>query len=253
VRLLSKSQEAALVRRVRDAHAKLIKGVTGSDLPEVSVALGFLSGAGSRSSSMPTVWYVRSMIEKGKVPIDRAAADALRDQLTDIAQSVRDRLLSKVRLALREGSSLLRKRKLSARDLSKARRAALAIAKGQIEKALSVASREWRRDIGTTIHDAMEEGRASSIIKKSGTTTLVWKKTHPDCCSYCRLLYTVDGSRPRVFRIDQLMSNGSNVGRRAGRPTFKGENATEWLPVVGSVHVGCRCELRVVHVSEKGS
>ena len=44
------------------------------------------------------------------------------------------------------------------------------------------------------------------------------------------------GSAPKVFRLDELKANGTNVGRKAA----------EYQPVVGPLHPWCRCTLERV-------
>jgi hypothetical protein len=187
------------------------------------------------------------MIKSGSVDVDADAVEDISERLAIDAKALRDRLLHKARAALRDGAASLRRQKLSARrDLEKARKIASRAAMATIEKALSDASREWRLAVDVAVQGAMEEGRSQAIVKSFGRAAAVWKKVHPDCCRWCRALYTVDGTVPRVFTIEELARNGSNVGRRAGRPLLKGEGSTEWLPTIGPAHVLCKCELQVL-------
>lgn len=41
-------------------------------------------------------------------------------------------------------------------------------------------------------------------------------------------------SAPKVFKLSELISNGTNIGRKVN----------EWKPTVGSTHPWCRCLLR---------
>jgi hypothetical protein len=98
------------------------------------------------------------------------------------------------------------------------------------------------------VHEASEEAKAAAIAAgRSGYGARVFKRTRPDACSYCKLLYLKpDGVTPRVFRLRDLLLAGTNVGRRAGRPTRSGKSRTEWRAVVGGVHPFCQCELHVL-------
>lgn len=244
VRVLSPAQEKSLLDKVKKAHAKLVDDILASDAAEVAFVMGSLSSVDPRvEKHLPTFHAVRRMIKSGDVDVDSDVVESVRDLLSDAAKSVRDRLSSKVRQAIRDGSATLRRRKLSKRDLTKARQAAARVVKDIVSKALEAAEREWRVAVGVAIHDALQEGRAHQIVKAGGAKAHVFKQVQPDCCRYCRLLYTVDGTRPRVFVLDDLLSNGSNIGRKAGRPSLDGENATEWLPVLGPAHPNCMCEL----------
>lgn len=253
MKLFTKAQEKALVDRVRAAHAKLVRGILEGDLPEVSLAMGALSGAErGQQKALPTVWRIRQLVKSGQVDVDSDAAEASRTRLADAAKAVRDRLVAAVRSALHDGNALLR-RSSSGRGRAAVsfRKKAVDFVEERVEKALATAEREWQVNVDVAIHDAMEEGKAQHIVK-SRPGVLVYKKIQPDCCRFCRLLYTTDGKTPRLFTVDELVSNGSNVGRRAGRPILKGEGATEWLPVLGVVHPGCRCSLVAV-TSKKGA
>jgi hypothetical protein len=75
----------------------------------------------------------------------------------------------------------------------------------------------------------------------------VFKRPRPDACKFCKLLYIrPDGVTPRVFKLSDLLANGTNVGRRAGRPTRSGRSRTEWKATIGAVHPFCQCELHVL-------
>lgn len=103
-------------------------------------------------------------------------------------------------------------------------------------------SRDWLRIAATEVNNAFQEGRLAAIVKAAGgKDPIVFKRVAPDCCAYCRLLYVEkDGITPRLFRLSELVANGSNVGRKAGKPTLKG---TGWKPCVESTHPWCRCVL----------
>ena len=98
--------------------------------------------------------------------------------------------------------------------------------------------RDWLRVAATEVNNVFQEGRLASIIKASGGEDPdVFKRVAPSCCAYCRLLYvSKDGVTPRVFKLSVLIANGSNVGRKAGRPSLK---HTGWKPVIGSTHPWC--------------
>lgn len=105
---------------------------------------------------------------------------------------------------------------------------------------------DWNRILTTELHNLTEEGKASAILRSvpKGTDPRVYKRPRPDACAHCKLLYLVDGKRPRIFRLSQLSANGvTNEGRKSKAPTMRGNHATEWLPTLGSVHPFCQCSL----------
>lgn len=107
-------------------------------------------------------------------------------------------------------------------------------------------TKDWSRDFGriaaTEKTRAMQEGQVQGLIKREGDpkSTLVAKVPTPAACDHCVRLHLTagKGSRPRVFRLADLQSNGTNVGRKA----------REWRAVVGPTHPWCECAL--VHVPE---
>lgn len=105
---------------------------------------------------------------------------------------------------------------------------------------------DWSRDFGriaaTEKMRAMQEGQVQGLIKREGDpkAILVAKVPTPQACDHCVRLHLQSGlgSKPRVFRLADLQSNGTNVGRRA----------QQWRAVVGPTHPWCECAL--VHVPE---
>jgi len=118
----------------------------------------------------------------------------------------------------------------------------------RIRKATSELRRDWFRVAHTETHNAAEEAKAIALVHRDpGRDPRVFKRPRPDSCAFCHMLFLKpDGVTPRVFRLSALHANGSNVGRRAGRPRRSGKNRTEWKAVVGAVHPFCGCELFVL-------
>ena len=108
--------------------------------------------------------------------------------------------------------------------------------------------RDWLRTAHTEMHNAVEEAKAIVIAHRHPERDpKVFKRPRPDACVFCKLLYLKpDGITPRVFRLSELLANGTNVGRRAGRPSRSGKSRTQWKAVLGAVHPFCQCELFVM-------
>ena len=242
MKLLSPDREKAFYARIKKAHDRLVSGVLAGDLPEVAYASGYLSSTDPKQEvHLPSVPVMRRKISAGEVPSDRHVATSVRDALTDSAKGVRDRLVAKVRLALRDAATTLRQRKLSGRAFSEAKRVATAFVREQVNAALSSAEREWHLAVGVAIHDAAQEGRAKRIHEAGGRKARVYKQVQPGACRFCIRFYTTDGVKPRIFRLEALAANGSNVGRKAA----------DWRPVLGSTHPNCRCVLYPAPASPK--
>lgn len=99
-------------------------------------------------------------------------------------------------------------------------------------------SRDFSRIIGFISHKAFDEGRASLYERKGGKDIEVYKDVFEGACFKCINLYTTNGigSKPKIFKLSELQGNGTNIGRKSA----------EWLAVVGSTHLNCRCTLNEV-------
>lgn len=91
---------------------------------------------------------------------------------------------------------------------------------------------DWARDFGRisdyVMHQAFENGRAEQILREHGEDAEVYKNVYEKACKHCvRLYLTKDvGSEPILFKLKDLMANGTNIGRKP----------PEWKAVVGPTH-----------------
>lgn len=99
-------------------------------------------------------------------------------------------------------------------------------------------SKDWDRIVDTEMNNIYQQGRAQTIIDTSSIEAKVYKMPYHDACRHCIRLYLTSGvgSKPRVFTLEELIANGTNVGRKVA----------DWKAVLGSMHPHCRCHL--VHV-----
>lgn len=111
----------------------------------------------------------------------------------------------------------------------------------RLRSKLDESERNWALVVQTELHNAQEHGKALGM-GRGGRDPLVFKRPRPDACRFCKLLF-LNGNRPRIFRLSDLVKNGTNYDRRAGRPTLRGVGATEWKATIGCVHPGCQCEM----------
>lgn len=101
---------------------------------------------------------------------------------------------------------------------------------------------DWNRDLGriaeTELNNAFQFGRAEQIKREQGIDSLVYKDVYPKACRHCIQAYLTAGigSKPRIFKLRDLIANGTNIGRKVA----------EWLPVLESMHPWCRCQLHSV-------
>lgn len=103
--------------------------------------------------------------------------------------------------------------------------------------------RDWHRVAHTEMWNAKLQGEAEAIINnesplsKDGADTLVYKKPAWNACPMCKKLYLMpDGVTPKVFKMSELLKNGTNYGKKQA----------DWQPTVGVLHPNCMCPINVM-------
>ncbi len=175
---------------------------------------------------------------------EREAVASLRDRIHQHVRALGNKLDDAVGKILLEADDVVRRRRMAGGRSDERFDTPAVLAR--IRDAVNALRREWLRTAHTEVHNASEEAKAIAM-SAGGRDPMVFKRPHPDACAHCRLLYLKpDGVTPRVFRLSALLANGTNVGRRAGRPTRSGRSRTEWKAVVGAAHPWCQCPLHVL-------
>lgn len=116
----------------------------------------------------------------------------------------------------------------------------------------AVAFRMFRRDftsamtqmVNSTVVDqltnpliaALAPGVSSTQGTPQGTDPLVYKQVVRDdrLSPECRRLHTHEDWTPRIYRLSELVKNGTNVGRPK----------SQWKAVIGGTHPNCRCVIQ---------
>jgi len=183
---------------------------------------------------------------------EREAVAILRDRIGQHVRGLGNKLDATTGHILVDADDKLRRRRLTKlqREVVRGveeRAEATEVAK-RIRTATMDLKRDWLRTAHTEMHNAVEEAKAIVLAHRSpDRDPRVFKRPRPGHCAFCALLYLKpDKVTPRVFRLSELLANGSNVGRHARRPTFSGRSRTELKAVVGAVHPFCRCPLQVL-------
>lgn len=102
----------------------------------------------------------------------------------------------------------------------------------------------------TELHAAKQKGVTQAIANKvdifshsDGVDSNVSVVTHTGRCEDCAALYeNADGS-PKVFKLSELLANGSNADKSHKRV---GSLHGHWKPVVPPTHPKCWCELKYI-------
>lgn len=106
--------------------------------------------------------------------------------------------------------------------------------RGELGARLEAFDQDLDRIATTELQDAFNHGTAEQVAAVHGPRESVVKVPNPNACETCRKLYMGEDGNPRVFTIEELQANGTNIGR--GR--------RDWRPVIGTTHPWCACELR---------
>lgn len=107
----------------------------------------------------------------------------------------------------------------------------------QLSSDIAEESDRWGKNFDTmadyVMHEAFNKGRVAQY-QRDGENK-VYFDVYLGACKHCVRLYLTGGigSKPKIFTIPELESNGSNVGRKA----------IEWKPTVGPTHPHCRCTI----------
>jgi hypothetical protein len=127
----------------------------------------------------------------------------------------------------------------------------------KIQRATRNPKRDWVEVAYNELQNSFEEAKALAFSKNMppGYDPLVYKRPRPDACRFCVLLYLgPDKKTPRLFKLSELMANGTNVDRHANSSSEAGNDDHDddhgddddgdlWLAVVGVTHSRCSCTL----------
>lgn len=101
---------------------------------------------------------------------------------------------------------------------------------------------DWARDFSRisdyVLQEAYAYGRAYEILEEYGEDAEVYKQTFPGVCKPCEENYGSPGLKPVIYRLDDLLANGNNIGKK------------KQDPVVGNAHPWARS---ILHVKPKDS
>ena len=140
------------------------------------------------------------------------------------------------------------------------------------EIALALAENKSRKELATTVgnalgrdltsslkklmvtemHRAKTRGVAMAIANKvdiyassDGVESIVSVVPNREACDDCRNLYLTDTGNPRIFKLSDLVGQGSNSDEGVNH-SRKGGLHLGWKPVLPPAHPNCFCELTYV-------
>jgi hypothetical protein len=198
-------------------------------------------------------WRYIDVAPPAMLPHERDAVDASRKKLARCIDDLKHTTLGEFERVQHEENAKLRHEEAisveKAVTRERGRKDSADTIAARMAKKMGMTKRDWLMAVSTELQNVLTEGKANAILNsvKAGIDPRVFKRPRPDACRFCKLLYLQpNGKTPRVFRLTELVSNGTNEGRRARRPVLRGTNATEWRPTLGVVHPWCQCMLYVL-------
>lgn len=122
--------------------------------------------------------------------------------------------------------------------------------KSELHHTLNEKDRDLERVAYYEINDAIKQGQAAKLMADGNVDKLVYKMPLSTACAQCRHLYLQeDGKTPRVFKLSQMISNGTNIGRKphpikGGKvnPAGRIDGAETLKAVAGLMHPWCACQ-----------
>lgn len=183
---------------------------------------------------------------------EREAVSILRERIGQHVKGLGSKFEAAAGHVLVDADDKLRRRRLTKIQNEVVRgvdeRSSAAEVADRIRAATMDLKRDWIRTAHTEMHNAVEEAKAIVLAHRShDRDPRVFKRPRANACVFCVLLYLKpDKVTPRVFKLSELLANGTNVGRRAKRPILTGKSRTEWKAVIGAMHPFCGCQLQVL-------
>ena len=97
-------------------------------------------------------------------------------------------------------------------------------------------ARNWSRIARTELQAAYNEGTVIEAIEIYGNEARVARIPETDACEHCLRLFLDEENLPIIFQAADLLSRGTNVGRRR----------EQWQATMFPIHPWCRCDTQIV-------
>lgn len=183
---------------------------------------------------------LRDLVSQDPTPMTLVEADAIaysQQWSAQYIQGLGNRVAGEILSTVNAEDATLRANMLDLirRELPRAQAQRMAVR--QVASKLSNLTEDWTRDwlriAASELQDAHQHGVADSIRRADGVEARVAKIPNPDACDVCLKAYLDEAKRPKIFTLEELIANGTNVGRKKA----------DMKPVLGIMHPYCHCEL----------
>lgn len=108
-----------------------------------------------------------------------------------------------------------------------------------LSSALGQKTQDWARDFDRIadyiLHDAYQQGIATELLKEYGEDVKIYYAVYSKACEHCKRIYLINKktNEPRVFKLKDVIANGSNIGRKT----------SDWKASVSPIHPWCKCTM----------
>lgn len=120
--------------------------------------------------------------------------------------------------------------------------------KSELYHTMDDRARDWDRIGFYELYDAKRYGEGLGLLAKYGPAQLVYKSPLATACAQCKALYLDEKNHPRLFKLEEMLGYGNNIGRKpmpvkGGAVTGeeRPDGAEMYQAVAGLVHPWCEC------------
>jgi len=93
-------------------------------------------------------------------------------------------------------------------------------------------TRNFERIAETELQATHNEGMIYEAVYQDGENARIARIPETDACKHCLRLFLQPNGRPRIFKVADLLANGTNVGVKA----------RNYKPTAFPIHPNCRCD-----------
>lgn len=102
----------------------------------------------------------------------------------------------------------------------------------RLRNSLQDYSRNFQRIAETELQATHNEGQVYTAVYLDGEDARIARIPETGACKYCTALFLDKENKPKIFKVSEIIKNGSNVGRK--RENYKAS--------IYPIHPKCRCD-----------
>lgn len=171
-----------------------------------------------------------------KEAVHEASKEYLNANMKQLIEKQKSDVLSRIEGIIRDRNNLFKfDKQQDLEGLTKEK--SIGALKTELRDYSREANRNWDRIVHTEVSNAISLGSVDRIVDENKDVDLdeiyVYRIVVNDAalCKYCRRFYLDRDGSPKVYRMSDLLANGSNYGKKA----------STWKPVATATHPNERC------------